>query len=229
VRLGVAEHLSSSVGARDHASICFVSAFTTRLAFGPPRRSHQRNLHLGQGKRCSVPAAVARTEDSSATYDLESHEGSTGPSPQPPDAIWFAAARRKGYRCHGVQRECGRRPRGSRVASGGASHDDQHERGPGAEASDGGWTGGARGHTRMGRRAGDAGHDVADAWGIGRVWGSPVGARGHGSAGRTTRGANQGAAALPLRAFWSRDSSIPPFAAWKDAGNHERSRAATSI
>jgi hypothetical protein len=69
------------------------------------------------------------------------------------------------------------------------------------QASDGGWTGGAQGHTRMGRRAGDARHDVADAWGIGRVWGPPVGARGRGSAGRTTRGANQGAATLPLQAF----------------------------
>jgi hypothetical protein len=56
MRLDVAEHLSSSVGARDSASICFVSAFTARLAFGQPRRSHQRNLHLGQGKHRPGPA-----------------------------------------------------------------------------------------------------------------------------------------------------------------------------
>jgi hypothetical protein len=116
----VAEHLSSSVGARESASICFVCAFTARRAFGLPRRSHQRNLHRDRGSAALVPTGMASgftgrgchlgkrllgPRDGGRGRGLERRPPPTyggpegaGSAPQPLDAIWFAAARRKGYR-----------------------------------------------------------------------------------------------------------------------------------
>jgi hypothetical protein len=49
-------------------------------------------------------------------------------------------------------------------------------------------------------RGGVAAGALRVRWGIGRAWGPPVRTRVRGSASRTTRGQNHGAA-LPLRAF----------------------------
>jgi hypothetical protein len=138
------------------------------------------------GMRLLGPAMVAEAEDSSADYlRLTKAQKVLAQRPNRPMQSGLPQPAERGTAAAGSG---GRRPRGSWVASGSASHDDEQDRGPdvaGHRRWMDRWCAGARG---QGRRAGNARHDAPDTWGIGRQWGPPIGARGCGSAGRTTRG-----------------------------------------
>jgi hypothetical protein len=132
---------------------------------------------------CSVLAMLAEAEDSSAGHlRLMKAQKVFARRPVRPMQSGLPQPAARGTAAAGSG---GRRPRGSWVPSGSASHDDEQDRGP--DAADLLWWM-DRWCAGPGRRAGNAGHDAPDAWGIGRQWGPPIGARGCGSAGRTTRG-----------------------------------------